>query len=66
MHEMDTATLRERGRGVDVFAHASPEHKLRLGQVATSPWGQGDLPGVISASLSRDAWARTTTVRSLL
>jgi magnesium-transporting ATPase (P-type) len=27
---MDTATLQERVRGVDVFARASPEHKLRL------------------------------------
>ena len=30
VEEMDTATLRERVRGVDVFARASPEHKLRL------------------------------------
>jgi hypothetical protein len=57
MQEMDTAALRERVRGVDVFAHASPEHKLRLGQVATSPCCQRDLPDVISVSLSRDAWA---------
>jgi magnesium-transporting ATPase (P-type) len=28
--EMDTATLQERVRNVDVFARASPEHKLRL------------------------------------
>ena len=28
--EMDTATLQERVRDVDVFARASPEHKLRL------------------------------------
>ncbi|MGH6845330.1 MAG: HAD-IC family P-type ATPase, partial [Methylocella sp.] len=28
--EMDTATLRERVRDVDVFARASPEHKLSL------------------------------------
>jgi magnesium-transporting ATPase (P-type) len=27
---MDTASLQERVRGVDVFARASPEHKLRL------------------------------------
>ena len=27
---MDTATLQERVRDVDVFARASPEHKLRL------------------------------------
>jgi len=30
IEEMDTATLRERVRDVDVFARASPEHKLRL------------------------------------
>src|SRR5262245_9895703 len=30
VEEMDTATLQERVRGVDVFARASPEHKLRL------------------------------------
>jgi len=30
IEEMDTATLRERARDVDVFARASPEHKLRL------------------------------------
>jgi magnesium-transporting ATPase (P-type) len=30
VEEMDTATLRERVRAVDVFARASPEHKLRL------------------------------------
>jgi len=30
IEDMDTATLRERVRGVDVFARASPEHKLRL------------------------------------
>ena len=36
MQEMDTATLRERVRGVDVFVR-EPEHKPRLGQVATSP-----------------------------
>src|SRR6516162_6456660 len=30
IEEMDTATLRERCRDVDVFARASPEHKLRL------------------------------------
>lgn len=57
MREMDTATLQERVRGVDVFARASSEHKLRLGQVATSSYCQRDLPDVISASLSRDAWA---------
>jgi hypothetical protein len=51
MQEMDTAT------GVDVFARASPEHKLRLGQVATTPCCQGDPPDVISAGLSRGAWA---------
>jgi calcium-translocating P-type ATPase len=30
IQEMDTATLQERSREVDVFARASPEHKLRL------------------------------------
>ena len=30
IEDMDTATLRERVRDVDVFARASPEHKLRL------------------------------------
>jgi len=30
IEEMDTATLQERVRAVDVFARASPEHKLRL------------------------------------
>jgi magnesium-transporting ATPase (P-type) len=30
VEEMDTATLQERVRDVDVFARASPEHKLRL------------------------------------
>ena len=30
VEDMDTASLRERVRDVDVFARASPEHKLRL------------------------------------
>jgi len=30
IENMDTATLQDRVRGVDVFARASPEHKLRL------------------------------------
>jgi magnesium-transporting ATPase (P-type) len=30
IEDMDTATLRERVRAIDVFARASPEHKLRL------------------------------------
>jgi magnesium-transporting ATPase (P-type) len=30
IEEMDTATLRERAADIDVFARASPEHKLRL------------------------------------
>jgi magnesium-transporting ATPase (P-type) len=30
IEDMDTATLQERVRNVDVFARASPEHKLRL------------------------------------
>jgi magnesium-transporting ATPase (P-type) len=30
IEEMDTATLQERCRDVDVFARASPQHKLRL------------------------------------
>jgi len=30
IEEMDTTTLQERVRNVDVFARASPEHKLRL------------------------------------
>jgi magnesium-transporting ATPase (P-type) len=33
IEEMDTATLQERCRDVDVFARASPEHKLRLVKV---------------------------------
>src|SRR5262249_6846654 len=30
IEDMDTASLQERVRNVDVFARASPEHKLRL------------------------------------
>jgi calcium-translocating P-type ATPase len=30
IEDMDTATLQERVRAIDVFARASPEHKLRL------------------------------------
>jgi P-type E1-E2 ATPase len=30
IEKLDTATLQERVRDVDVFARASPEHKLRL------------------------------------
>src|SRR5262249_17018982 len=33
IEDMDTATLQERVRDVDVFARASPEHKLRLVKV---------------------------------
>jgi magnesium-transporting ATPase (P-type) len=34
IEEMDTTTLRERVESVDVFARASPEHKLRLVKAA--------------------------------
>jgi magnesium-transporting ATPase (P-type) len=33
IEDMDTATLQERVRDIDVFARASPEHKLRLVKV---------------------------------
>jgi magnesium-transporting ATPase (P-type) len=53
IEEMDTATLQERVRDVDVFARASPEHKLRLVKaiqtnkqiVAMTGDGVNDAPG---------------------
>ena len=59
IEEMDTATLQERVRDVDVFARASPEHKLRLVKaiqankqiVAMTGDGVNDAPSLKKANI---------------
>jgi calcium-translocating P-type ATPase len=59
IEDMDTATLQERVRKVDVFARASPEHKLRLVKaiqankqiVAMTGDGVNDAPSLKTANI---------------
>jgi magnesium-transporting ATPase (P-type) len=59
IEEMDTATLQKRVREVDVFARASPEHKLRLVKaiqanreiVAMTGDGVNDAPSIKKADI---------------
>ena len=59
IEEMDTAALQERVRNVDVFARASPEHKLRLVKaiqankqiVAMTGDGVNDAPALKKANI---------------
>jgi Cation transport ATPase len=64
IEKMDTATLQERVRDVDVFARASPEHKLRLVKaiqannqiVAMTGDGVNDAPA-LKKPISASRWA---------